>query len=285
MTLPGNIDLIITGGNSHLVLYKWEKKKLVEVKNEKLKNVIDIKVHKHWFAIRYKKKKTQLYKVNPEKNDEIEGPYLLKMEAVKNAHQSMCIFQFRENQLIIANGHEERHEGSKLFLEMFNMETRETTDLQEYELDGHQRANAIVYSTKYALLIVATHNSVFYSFKILPNQNNENKFEISFFEKKFLYLKGEITRMVKSADDRHIVACNSRGNIIISEVSLLNFEIKLKTKGHLTDIVLYTRNGNAFMYAPDFIKKIFIKVSFEEGLGKLLMDREHSQKQPFIQGK
>lgn len=284
MSLPGNIDLIITGGNSHMVLYKWENKKLVEIKSEKYKNVIDIAVYKTWFGIRYKKANSQLYKVNTEDGDKIEGPYPLEMQVSKNNYQSLCIFQFRENQLMIANGREALHDGSKLFVEMFNMETRKTTNLQEYELDGHQRVNAIVYSTKYALLIAATHDNVFYSFKILPDSNNDDKFEISFFEKKFVYLKGEITRMVKSSDDRHIIACNSRGNIIISEVSQLNFEIKLKSKGHLTDIVLFTRGGNAFMYAPDFNKKSFVKLSFEEGLGKLLMDREYSQKQPFIQG-
>lgn len=283
MAMPDGSEVILTGGKSHLVLYHWDEKQLVELYHEKLHNVVELVVWKQWFVAKYKKHNAKLFKMGPENTLGVEGSWPLRMKTFKGQYNTLQLHQFRDNLLLVLDlSHVE--EGRALELELFDIEKRESIAQQRYSPPEENELSCLAYSPKFAVLFVIDVHHQGKGYKILQDKEDEKKLVVKFFKKKLISYKDRITCFVNSVGSSHFVAVTDKGNLYISESNNLEFEIKMVGQGHFTDLCLYKEQGNVYGYAPDHESKRYGKISFETRLGNLLMNREFLERKKFEQG-
>lgn len=284
MQLPGNNDLILTGGNTHLVLYLWKDRKLVELYHEKLRNTIEIVVSKHWFAVKFKKHNAKLYKMGTEDTIQVENSWPLKMKTFKGEFRTLQMSQFRENLLIIMDASYVT-ESESFEVELFNTESLSTVFNERYEIPDNRKMRCLAYTPKYAIMLMIDDLGGLMAYRMLQDKEDPNKVQVKFFKKRLLNAKDRITGFVNNASDSHFIGVSEGGSVYITEANHLDFEIKMKGKGFFTDLVLYREQNNVFGYAPDYETKRFGKVSFETRWANILMDREYMEKKPIVESR
>jgi hypothetical protein len=284
MMLPGGEELVITGGNSHLVIYKWENKKLHEFYKEPLRNVIEIVIVETWFCIKFKKHYAQLYKVSTEENLMIENNWRLKMKTYKGKYRSMIMTKFRENMLMIIDI-SFVSDGELFEIELFDTKEKKTISNTRPEMEDRRKITNLAYSKKYAILYAIQENSHARGFKIVPDKENENKLIVSFMKKRILPYNDKPTHFLPNSSGSHFIVTTVKGSIFIGEADTLDFQLKLTGFGKFIDVCMYKQNRNVFMYTLDYDTKQFGKVSIEQGLGDILTDRDFLTKEKIKEGK
>lgn len=281
--LPGGNEIILTGGNSHLVLYVWKNKQLVEFYNEPLRNVIELVVCKNWFALKYKKHHAKLYEVAKDGEIKIEQSWMLKIKTYKGLYRTMLMTHFREDQLMIIDV--SHVAGGDLFeIELFDMKEKKTISNTRQESEVRNTINNLVYSHKYAILFTVQANGHGKAYKIIPDEKEAGKLKITFFKKRILSYKDRPTYFIANKSGTHFIATTNEGSVFIGEANTLDFELKLTGFGFFNDICMYQQNNNVYMYTTDFKTKAFGKVSIEQALGYMLMEEDFLNKKAIKEG-
>ena len=284
MKLPGEIDIIITGGNSHLVCYIWEKKKLVEIYSEKIKNTIEIEVTENWFAIKYKKYNAKIYEFKKEGNLVIEGSWPLKIKTMKNKLKTFGMARFRKNYLIIYDFIHDSNQ-QKFAVELFDTKKKQSVSVTEPQIKDTLSMINLSYGSKYALMVAVDRLNHVFAYKVSLDDEDPTKLNVNFFAKRILSCNEKITSTLVSPSGSHFIFGTSKGNILIGQSDELEFEIKISGKGKLIDLCLFEYKGKTFLYAVHGKAKLFSKVAFESGLGNILLDRIVDVKQTKKDGK
>lgn len=267
-----------------MVLYLWENRKLVELYKEKLRNTIEIVVHDHWFALKYKKHNAKLYKMMTEDAIQVEASWPLKMKTFKSQFRTMQMSQFRENLLIIIDVSYVA-DGTAFEIELFDTSSLASVYSERVTNEDEINLRCLAYSPKYAMLVVIEELGHVQAYQILENKTEPGKVVVKFIKRKLMSARDKMVGFINNASDSHFVGYSEKGSVYISEANHLDFEIKMKGKGFFVDLMLYKEQNNVFGYAADFSSRQYGKVSFETRFASILLDREFVEKKPFVESR
>jgi alpha-mannosidase len=213
----------------------------------------------------------------------IEGSWALKMKTYKGKYRTMVMTHFRKKFLMIADV-SHITDGDTFEVELFDIKQKKTVFNIRPEVEERSTIINLVYSHKYAILFSVHASNQGKAFKITPDENDENKLNVTFLKKRILSYKCQPTYFITNKSGSHFIATTNKGNVFIGEAHTLDFELKLTGFGYFTDICMYTHNNNVYMYTTDLRTKAFGKVSIEEGLGNMLTEEDFIDKKAIKEG-
>lgn len=273
MRLENEKEILLIGGNSHLVIYTWENGKLTEFYNEPFTNVIEIKVCDNWFVIKYKKKKARLFRLlTDDKEVEMGGSWPLQIQPFKNKYRTIDISRFRKNQLIILDA-SFKSKGYDIQMELFNTRTKTTDLLEDLGLDGKLPVSALIYSSKFRKLAVFDHENFMKTYEFDKDTIANDQTGIKKKDCEKTSFKGVVTRILINKLKNYFVIGTDKGEILFMKADSHKIDPELGPQCHIIDMMLCDIKRLTQMYVLMKGSKDFVRILLEPAIGNLLYDR------------
>jgi hypothetical protein len=273
MKLENDKEVLLIGGNSHLVIYIWEEGKLVEFYNQSFTNVIEIKVCDNWFVIKYKKKKAHIFRLLTDDQEiEMGGDWPLKIQPFKNEYQTIDLARFRKNQLIIIDV-SFKSNGFDLQMELFNTRTKSTDLVEDLNVDGRTPVCALIYTPKFRKLAVFDHEQFMKTYEFDKEVKDNKQTGIRKLASTKTEFKDTVTRVLINPLKNYFIIGTKAGELIFMKADSLKIDPKLDTEFHIIDIMLCDIDRLTQVYVLMPSTKDFVKILLEPTIGNLLYDR------------
>lgn len=273
MQISNKREVILVGGNSHLVIYIWENNELIEFHNEEYKNIIEILVSGDWFVLKYKKNKAKLFRIIPDCEEiDLGGKWDLKIKPFKSQFRTMQLHRFRKNQLIIIDS-SYKSKGLNLEFEIFDTKKKESVCVESMVTKGTTIIAAICYSPKFRILSIFDEdkNVKFYNFD--KDCRDVLSTGVKLMKEKKFISKGSVTRVIKNCLNTYFVIGTSVGELIFFNVQTLEREEVLQSLHYVLDLMICDQRETTLIYVVHKDTKDLSKFVLEPVLGNLLLDR------------
>jgi hypothetical protein len=266
-------ELIIVGGDSHLVLYKWNEGCLQEFFAVKLKNIIEIRAFENWFAVKYKKDRVKLFHLVIDDFDfERAGCYDLKIKPFKSEYRTLAINRFRKQQLIIFDTSKES-KGYDIQVELFDTKLKKSVALEDFDVEGKSPITCIVYNWYYRKLLLFDREKFFIRLDFDPEVTDRNKSGIRSLNRRPFESKGYATRAIINSFGNYFVVATSNGEIYFIEGNKLKSEYQVISKNYaVLDFFMGFQANIAIIVSVSENCKEFSKYHLKGSIGNYFKD-------------
>lgn len=277
MYLSNEREVVLVGGNSHLVIYSWEeiddKDVLVEHFRAPFVNVVDIVVCDTWFAIKYKRKRVKLFRVVVDAGEfEIREGFQLQLRPFKSRFRTLQIHRFRRRQLIIMDISFES-DGRDVQLEIFDLQTKRSIALETLGLAGGAAISALAYTPLFRQLAVFDEEGQVRLFRFKKDGDQPNRTDVEPMDKVQLKNEGFVTRAVMNPAQKMLVLGTAKGEVLFYEVEQMKLHTRLEGLEWVVDLMVCEQVRETILYTVQRGQRDMVKFVLEPVLGNFLMNR------------
>lgn len=287
MHLPNEKELVLAGGNSHLVVFTWQdvggEDSLVEHLSQPFTNVVDIAVCDTWFAIKFKRKRVKLFRVVVDADEfEIREGFKLRLRPFKSPHSTLALSRFRRRQLVVFDA-SFGSRGEDVDLELFDLKAKRSLALESLGLGG-SLVTALAHLSKLRKLLVFDAEARAHLFRFDEKVKAPDRSGLVPLGRVALAGEGFVTRALNTAAQKVLVLGTAAGEVLFFETEKLELRSQAAGLDFVTDLMLCEQKHETVTYVLGRGSKDMAKVVLEPVLGNLVMDRFELQNPIYAKG-
>lgn len=287
MYLSNEREVVIVGGNSHLVVFGWEDRDgtdvLVENFSAPFVNVIDVVVCDSWFVIKYKRKRAKLFRVVVDADEfEIREGFELSLRPFKSRFRTLQVSRLRRGQLLIADVSFDSS-GHDVQLEIFDLRAKRSVAIETLGLTGPP-ISALAYSAQFRRLAVFDEGGGVRLFAFDKDEPKRDRTGVQPLPEPRLENSGFVSRALLNASGKVLMLGTARGELLFYGAEDLKLRGRLDDLGFVVDLGLCEQARETILYVVRQGSRDLVKLQMEPVLGNLLMDRLEAENPIYKRG-